>query len=84
MAGVQLCVNHADGPVGGSSMDGDEPERGARIYRLDEYRARRSAREPIVMERDGSWHRAPPDDFAAAVARHPSAGSPGLGHLRNA
>jgi hypothetical protein len=65
-------------------MDGDEPERGARIYQLDEYRARRSARGPIVIERDGTWHRAPPDTLAAAVARHPSAGPRGGGHLRNA
>ena len=54
-------------------MDRDEPERGASVYHLDEYRARRSAREAIIIERDGSWHRAPPDTLAAAVARHPSA-----------
>lgn len=65
-------------------MDRDESERGARIYHLDEYRARRSARESIVIERDGSWHRAAPDALAAAVARHPSAGSRERGHAGNA
>jgi hypothetical protein len=65
-------------------MARDESERVARIYDLDEYRARRSARGPIVIERDGSWHRAAPDALAAAMARHPSAGSRGRGHARNA
>jgi hypothetical protein len=65
-------------------MARDESERGARIYDLDEYRARRSALASIVIERDGSWYRAAPDAPAAAIARHPSAGSRGRGHARNA
>lgn len=61
-------------------MDRDESGRGARVYSLDEYRARRSARETIVIERDGSWHRAASDGLADAIARHPSVGPRGRGH----
>ncbi len=60
-------------------MDRDEPERGARIYDLDEYRARTSTRASIVIDRDGSWHRPRPDSIQAAASRHPSAISRGRG-----
>jgi hypothetical protein len=53
-------------------MDRDEPMRGARIYGLDEYRASRSFRESIIIERDESRHRDSPDTLAAAMVRHPS------------
>lgn len=58
-------------------MERHEPERGARIYDLDEYRARTSARVSIVIDRDGSWHRPRPDIIQAAASRHPSAISRG-------
>ncbi len=54
-------------------MDGHEPEVGARVYDLDTLRSRRSPRASIVIERDGSWHPADPDEREAAIRRHPSA-----------
>jgi hypothetical protein len=53
-------------------MDRDEPMRGGKIYGLDEYRASRSSRESISIERDEGRHGESLDTLAAAMVRHPS------------
>lgn len=54
-------------------MSEHRSERGAKIYRLDEIRARRLPPVPLVIEPDGTWHRPGSEERAAAAARHPSA-----------
>lgn len=61
-------------------MSEHRSERGARVYRLDEFRARRLPSVPLVIEPDGTWHRPTSEDRAAAAARHPSAVAQGRRH----
>lgn len=65
---------------GASNMNRDKTDARASVYLLDEYLSERTPVDgSIVIEQDGTWHRARPDVLRAAMARHPSVRTPGRG-----